>query len=46
MATTIFEREADRYINQLSASFVLSVHNIGYSRPELGEYTLHYPPVE
>ncbi|MBC6504686.1 type II toxin-antitoxin system RelE/ParE family toxin [Citrobacter freundii] len=38
------EEQADRYINQLSGIFqVISDHNIGTPRPELGEYIFALP---
>ncbi|MFP2423384.1 type II toxin-antitoxin system RelE/ParE family toxin [Pseudescherichia vulneris] len=38
------ERQADRYINQISLIFqVISDHNIGTPRPELGEYIFALP---
>ncbi|HAV9130864.1 TPA: type II toxin-antitoxin system RelE/ParE family toxin [Escherichia coli] len=38
------EEQADKYINQISDIFqVMSNHNIGTPRPELGEYTLALP---
>ncbi|MBH5326240.1 type II toxin-antitoxin system RelE/ParE family toxin [Salmonella enterica] len=38
------EEQADRYINQLSGIFqVMSDHNIGTPRPELGEYIFALP---
>ncbi|EHN93521.1 type II toxin-antitoxin system RelE/ParE family toxin [Escherichia coli] len=38
------EEQADRYINQLSGIFqVMSNHNIGTPRPELGEYIFALP---
>lgn len=38
------EEQAERYINQISDIFlVISNHNIGTSRPELGEYIDAYP---
>ncbi|EAM2857318.1 type II toxin-antitoxin system RelE/ParE family toxin [Salmonella enterica] len=38
------EEQADRYINKISDIFqVMSDHNIGTPRPELGEYTFALP---
>lgn len=38
------EEQADRYINQISYIFqVMSDHNIGTLRPELGEYIFSLP---
>ncbi|QFI19800.1 type II toxin-antitoxin system RelE/ParE family toxin (plasmid) [Klebsiella aerogenes] len=38
------EQQADRYINQISDIFqVISAHNIGTPRPELGEYIFALP---
>ncbi|HAT2828797.1 TPA: type II toxin-antitoxin system RelE/ParE family toxin [Klebsiella oxytoca] len=38
------EEQADRYINQISDIFqVISDHNIGTPRPELGEYISALP---
>ena len=38
------EAQADRYINQISDIFqVMSDHNIGTPRPELGEYICALP---
>ncbi|EDQ9691030.1 type II toxin-antitoxin system RelE/ParE family toxin [Salmonella enterica subsp. enterica] len=38
------EEQADKYVNQISDIFrVMSVHNIGTPRPELGEYICALP---
>ncbi|MBD3126262.1 MULTISPECIES: type II toxin-antitoxin system RelE/ParE family toxin [Citrobacter] len=38
------EKQADKYINQISDIFqVMSDHNIGTPRPELGEYIFALP---